>query len=92
MGVGIFGFIAYMCMLGSVFREFVRGIRAKWKPQDRHMSDLAYYLCVMYCATLIGVLFLSLPFYYVVWLPAAAGLVVGRLARRAERGENLVET
>jgi hypothetical protein len=33
-------------------------------------------------SVMVGALFLSIEFEYIIWLPAAAGLVAGGLARR----------
>jgi O-antigen ligase len=81
-GVGIFGFMAWIMMIGIAFREFIRAIRARWPEQYEWMPHLAFYTMMSLVSVMVGALFLSIEFEYIIWLPAAAGLVAGGLARR----------
>lgn len=80
-GVGIFGFGAYTAGLGSVFREYLNALRA---PGNAHMRHLAFYLLASAGTVLVGALFLSIWHYYILWLPLAAILAAGRVAREAQ--------
>ncbi len=79
-GVGVFGFIAYLTMPAAGFRGFLRGIRARWSPENRWMNDLSFYLLLSLVAVLIGAFFQMIQFYRLFWLPVVCGIIVGRLA------------
>jgi len=76
-GVGIFGFIAYLSMFAASMRSFMRAIRTRWAGENRYLGDFAYYMMVSFVATVIGATFASIPFYYCIWVPLAAGLALG---------------
>ena len=82
VGVGVFGFAAYMTMIAVSMSELTRAMRTKWAEGYEWMRDLAFYLLLSLLTVLVGLMFLSMPFEYVIWLPVAGGLVAGRLARR----------
>jgi O-antigen ligase len=82
VGLGIFGFLAYMAMHITAIREYVRAMRVRWRPEHEWMRHLSFYLMLSLIVALIGGLFLSYAFYYVIWLPLAIGLAAGRIARR----------
>jgi len=82
VGVGLFGIAAYLTMLGFVFAGFRKAIRTKWPAEFNWMPHVAFYMMVSFGSVLVGAIFLSMPFEYLIWLPAAAGLVAGRMAER----------
>lgn len=88
VNVGIFGFVAYMSMLLIGFREFVRGVRAKWVAEYLWMRHLTFYAMVAYVSALMGVVFLSMPFDYIIWLQLAIGLAAGQMASRHAQANN----
>ncbi len=88
VNVGIFGFAAYMSMLLVGLKEFVRGVRGRWTEEYQWMRHLAFYAMVAYVSALMGVVFLSMPFDYIIWLQLAIGLAAGQMARRDARGNN----
>lgn len=85
VGVGLFGFAAYLLLQLCGFVEYLRVRRAPWKPEHEWMRHIGFYLLLSHVAALIGGLFLSFPFAYVIWVPLAGLLAAGRIARRAER-------
>ncbi|MCZ6767426.1 MAG: O-antigen ligase family protein [bacterium] len=85
VGVGLFGLAAYLLLQLCGFVEYLRVRRAPWKPEHEWMRHIGFYLLISHLAALIGGLFLSLPFAYVIWIPLAGLLAAGRIARRAER-------
>lgn len=85
VGVGLFGLAAYLLLQLCGFVEYLRVRRAPWKPEHEWMRHIGFYLLLSHVAALIGGLFLSFPFAYVIWIPLAGLLAAGRIARRAER-------
>ncbi len=77
VGVGMFGFIAYMGLFVSGMWECVRGMRARWEPQFARMGSLSYYILVSIIASMISGLFNSCEFAYFLWIPLIGGLVIG---------------
>ena len=49
------------------------------------MRHIGFYLLLSHITALIGAIFLSFPFIYIIWIPLAGLLAAGRMARRAER-------
>lgn len=79
-GTGIFGFLALMSVFWSGARACLRGIRRRVRDAaDRRLGNLSFYTLIALVSPLIGALFLSSPFSYSIWIPLAAGLVLGRL-------------
>jgi O-antigen ligase len=82
VGVGVFGFIAYVMMHLAAFVQFVKALNARWSEENAWLKDLTFYLIISYISILIGALFLSIEFVYMMWILPAAGLVLGNLADR----------
>jgi len=82
VGIGIFGFIAWMCILLSCVRACLRGMRYRWDDGTVWMKDLSFYMLLSFVSALMNILFLSAGFGYFVWIPLAGGLVAGNLVRR----------
>jgi O-antigen ligase len=80
VSVGIFGLAAYMAMLFVPFLEFRKAGRAQWQPEYSWLRHLSFYSLISFLSVLMGIVFLSWPFEYVVWLSAAMGLALGRMA------------
>jgi O-antigen ligase len=86
--LGIFGFLAYMAMCGSVASHFLKAIRTRWSKQDERMRHLLFYMFVAWLTALFGDLFGPRDFEYLMWLLAAGGLAAGRIALRTRRQES----
>lgn len=86
-GTGIFGFLSLMAIFWSGIRNCLRGIRRRCEDaMDVRLSNLSFYVIIAMISPLIGATFLSNPFSYSIWIPLAAGLVLGRiLDERSER-------
>ena len=80
VGVGIFGLIAFLAVHLSGLLAMRRAHRHAWGPDLAWMRDVAYYLLLSYLSVMGGAFFQSIEFYYVMWLPLAAGLVAAKLA------------
>ncbi|MDH3216511.1 MAG: O-antigen ligase family protein [Candidatus Krumholzibacteria bacterium] len=92
VGLGIFGFIAYLATFGSSVAHFVTAMRTSWDEQHEWMRHLAFYLMVAFLSTLVGLFFGPTAFEYVTWLPAAGGLAAGRIAIKFRNEQKIGET
>jgi O-antigen ligase len=81
-GLGIFGFIAWICIFLSGVRGCLRGMKHRWEDDNAWMKDLSFYVLLSFISALINILFLSSGFGYFVWIPLAGGLVAGNMVRR----------
>ncbi len=81
VGTGIFGLLSYLAILGSGIRCTVHGVRHRWVSQPAWVRSLCFYLLLSGVSILISAFFGTMPFRYPVWIPVAAGLVVGNLLR-----------
>lgn len=81
VGTGIFGLLTFVCMLWSGMRHSIRGARDRWHTAPDWMQSLAFYFAVSLAAAATSALFLSLSYRYLLWIPVAAGLIVGNLRR-----------
>jgi len=79
-GVGIFGLIAFVAVMGSAVRGYARAMRARWSAESKWMSDLSFYFLLSCLALLISIFFEQTHFDREVWVPVAAGLIAGRMA------------
>jgi O-antigen ligase len=86
VGLGIFGFIAYMAAYASAVGHFVAAMRTRWDKQYEWMQHLTFYLLVSFLSTLVAITFGTDAFEYLTWLPAAGGLAAGRIALRYGAG------
>jgi O-antigen ligase len=82
VGVGIFGFIAWFCIILSGVRGCLRGLRHRWDSSTTWMSSLSFYLLLSFISALMNGMFLTAEFGYFIWIPLAGGLVAGNMVRR----------
>jgi O-antigen ligase len=82
VGVGLFGFLAYMAAYASAAAHAVTAMRARWSKEYAWMRHLTFYLLVGFLSTLAGIVFGTDAFEYLTWLPAAGCLAAGRIALR----------
>jgi len=80
VGAGVFGLIAFLSMLVAGFHQMVRGtrVRVSWPAW---MPTLSYYFALSMVAAVLSALFLSIMYRYLLWVPTAAGLVIGNIIR-----------
>ena len=81
VSTGIAGLVAFLTMLGAGLRHAVHGARATWSRHPAWMRSLSYYVCLSALSIGVSAFFASLPFRYPLWVPVAAGLVIGRMLR-----------
>jgi O-antigen ligase len=81
VGVGIFGFTAYLAILLSGIRGFLVAMKKRWNRELEWMNHLCYYFLISFLAILFGAVFQSISFYYLIWLPVVGGVIAQRLAR-----------
>jgi O-antigen ligase len=81
VGTGILGLAAYLAVLGSGFRHAVAGARRRWKAHPAWMRSLSYYTMLSAVSIGLSAGFGTMPFRYPLWVPVAAGLVIGNLLR-----------
>jgi O-antigen ligase len=81
-GLGVFGFIAWLCIFLSSIRGCLRGMKHRWDSSTIWMKDLSFYMLLSFISALMNALFLSEQFGYHIWLPLAGGLVAGEMVRR----------
>jgi putative inorganic carbon (HCO3(-)) transporter len=85
VGTGVAGLAAFIAILAGGLRHAVAGARRRWNAHPAWMRSLSFY--VMLSALSIGLSagFATVSFRYVLWVPVAAGLVIGNLLR-TEKG------
>ena len=76
---GLFGMLAYLCVLYSAIRQCVRGMRARWRRQDEWIRDFSFYLSISLISVLISSLFGNYEFTYMLWVPIAGSLALANL-------------
>lgn len=81
VSTGIAGLVAFLTILGSGVRHAVAGARAAWTRHPAWMRSLSFYVCLSALSIFVSAFFGSMPFRYPLWIPAAAGLVIGRMLR-----------
>jgi len=84
VGTGIFGLTAFLAALVAALRHPAAGAREVWRGRA-WMRPLCYYVVVAMVAAMTSALFLSLGYRYLLWIPAAAALIVGGLRREMRR-------
>jgi O-antigen ligase len=83
VGVGIFGLVAFLGMMGAGVRHAWDGSRSVWAGRDAWLNSFSFYCFLSLVSIAISGIFLTFPFRYPLWVPVAAGLVIGNL-RHAE--------
>jgi O-antigen ligase len=86
VGVGIFGLIAFLAMMAAGFRHLWAGARHPWRAGNEWLGSLSFYFALSLVAIGLSAIFLTFPFRYQLWIPVAAGLIVGNLRRRETPG------
>jgi O-antigen ligase len=81
-GVGLFGFIAWGCMLLSGLRGCLMGMKHRWDQGTVWLESLSFYLLLSFLSSLLNILFISGEFAYFLWIPLAGCLAAGDMVRR----------
>lgn len=81
VGTGILGLMAFVTVLGAGLRHAVAGARRRWHTQPAWMRSLSYYTVLSAVSIGLSAGFSTMPFRYPLWVPVAAGLVIGNLLR-----------
>jgi O-antigen ligase len=81
VGIGIFGLMAFLMVLLSGVRHSLTGVRHRWGHHPAWMRSASFYWVLSAVSICISAFFGSMPFRYFLWVPVAAGLVIGNLLR-----------
>lgn len=81
VGTGILGLTAFVTLLGAGLRHAVAGARRVWIAHPAWMRSLSYYTVLSAVSIGVSAGFGTMPFRYPLWVPVAAGLVIGNLLR-----------
>jgi O-antigen ligase len=79
VGTGIFGLLAFMALLFSGARHAITGAWHRWQNQPPWARALSFYTGLAALSIGLSALFGTMTFRYPLWIPVAAGLVVGNL-------------
>ncbi len=82
VGVGVFGFLAFIGIFLVGIRNLCRAVRARWGAERWFMQSLSFYIAVSLISAMICMLFSSRTFAYFLWIPLAGGLVAGNVVKR----------
>ena len=85
VGMGVFGLMAFMTVLFSGLRHSVAGIRHRWAHHPDWLRSASFYWALSGASICMSAFFGSMPFRYFIWVPVAAGLVIGNLLREDRR-------
>jgi hypothetical protein len=66
-------------VLFSGVRYAVEGARRRWLRHPAWMRSLSFYVTLSAVSISLSAFFGTMPFRYPLWVPAAAGLVIGNL-------------
>jgi O-antigen ligase len=81
VGTGVFGLMTFLWMVLAGLRATVSGARRRWVTQPVWIQSLCFYVALSGISIWASALFGSMPFRYPLWIPVAAGLVIGNLLR-----------
>jgi O-antigen ligase len=81
VGTGIFGLVAFLGILTAGIRGAAAGARRRWVAQPEWVRSLSFYTALSGVSICLSAFFGTMPFRYPLWIPVAAGLVVGNLLR-----------
>jgi O-antigen ligase len=81
VGTGVFGLAAFLAVLWSGLRHALAGARHRWVAQPEWMRSLSFYFSLSAVSVILSAFFGTMPFQYLLWVPIAAGLVIGNLMR-----------
>ncbi len=81
VGTGIAGLLAFVAILVGGLRHAVAGARRQWRANPAWMRSLSFYVMLSALSIALSAGFATVAFRYVLWIPVAAGLVIGNLLR-----------
>ncbi len=81
VGTGIFGLMAFLMVLLSGLRHSLSGARHRWTRHPVWLRSASFYWLLSGISICMSAFFGSMPFRYFIWVPVAAGLVIGNLLR-----------
>ncbi len=81
VGTGVAGLCMFLAMIGAGLRHALAGARRRWSRHPEWMRSLSFYIVLSAISIGISSFFGTMPFRYPLWIPVAAGLVVGNLLR-----------
>jgi putative inorganic carbon (hco3(-)) transporter len=81
VGIGIFGLLAFLMVLLSGLRHSMAGARHRWSRHPAWLQSASFYWLLSGISMCMSAFFGSMPFRYFLWIPVAAGLVIGNLLR-----------
>ncbi|HEX5131730.1 MAG TPA: O-antigen ligase family protein [Candidatus Krumholzibacteria bacterium] len=85
VGTGVFGLLGFLWILASGIRNSVAGARRRWLDQPEWVRSLSFYSALSGVSICMSAFFGTMPFRYPLWIPVAAGLVIGNLLRADRR-------
>lgn len=81
VGTGIAGLAAFIAILVGGLRHAVAGARRRWKAHPAWMRSLSFYVMLSALSIVLSAGFATMSFRYALWVPVAAGLVIGNMLR-----------
>jgi O-antigen ligase len=87
VGTGIFGLMAYLVILHAGLRYTWAGARRRWRRHPEWMRSLSFYVMLSAASICLSAAFGTMPFRYPLWVPVAAGLVIGGLLREDQAAD-----
>jgi O-antigen ligase len=85
VGTGIFGLTAFLFVMLSGLRHSISGARHRWTRHPEWLRSASFYWVLSGVSISMSAFFGSMPFRYFLWVPVAAGLVIGNLLREDRR-------
>ncbi|MCI0452315.1 MAG: O-antigen ligase family protein [Candidatus Latescibacteria bacterium] len=85
VGTGILGLTLFLGILGSGLRHAIAGARRRWNSQPEWVQSMSYYVALAGISIFLSAFFGTISFQYPLWVPVAAGLVIGNLIRADQR-------
>jgi O-antigen ligase len=85
VGMGVFGLLAFLMVLLSGIRHSFAGARHRWTHHPQWLRSASFYWVLSSVSICMSAFFGSMPFRYFLWVPVAAGLVIGNLLREDRR-------
>jgi O-antigen ligase len=86
VGTGIFGLIAFLLVLLSGLRHSIAGVAHRWTHHPDWLRSACFYWVLSAGSISMSAFFGSMQFRYFIWVPVAAGLVIGNLLAEDRRG------
>jgi len=85
VGMGIFGLMSFLSIILSGMRHSLAGIRHRWTRHPVWLQSASFYWTLSGISICMSAFFGTMPFRYFIWVPVAAGLVIGNLLREDRR-------